>query len=196
MTIRRFEPRSLGAIAALAIAIVGCSSAPVATSTLTAVPTSPATASASPLATTSASAAPIADGTYVSTTDVAAIKATITAYTKLTAAERADMLASFSGHTTQLVRLEFHGGEFTQAQAFDDAAFEVGVRATYAFPDDHTLVVQEPQFGITTFDIMSSGHSFSLRRTSAPDVGLYGGSKEDPLIAQILFESSPFTLVP
>jgi hypothetical protein len=195
MTTLRFEPRSLGAIAALAIALAACSSAPAATSTPTVVPTSPATASASPVATPSAAAAAIADGTYVSRTDVAAIKATINAYTKLTAAETADLLAVYSDHKTNLVRLDFHGGQFTEAEAFDGAAFEVGEHATYALPDDHTLVVQD-QFGITTFEITSSVHSFSLRRTSAPDVGLYGPSKEDPLIAQILFESSPFTRVP
>jgi hypothetical protein len=172
----------------LALMVAGCSAATA--------PTPAASASPTTVATASSSAAPIPEGTYVSTTEVATIIATINAYTKLTAAEKADVLAGFSGHTTQLVRLDFHSGQFTQSQAFDDALFELGVRATYAFPDEHTLVVQEPQFGITTFEITSSPHTFSLKRTSAPNVGLYGGRKEDPLIAQILFELSPFTLVP
>lgn len=177
----------------LVILVAACTSSPAPTSpsaTTAAQTQTPATSSPPPSA---VRAQPIPDGSYVATTTTSALKATIDAVSTLTAADKADLLQNLAGHTIQLVRLDLKNGQFTQSQAFDGGAYEVGVRATYAFPDAHTLVEQEPRFGVTTFELTVSKNSFFLKRTSAPNVGLYGGTKQDAMMAELLFESGPFT---
>jgi len=88
--------------------------------------------------------------------DVAAVNALINADTKLTAAEKTDIIENafeLGLHKTFIVTLEFSHGQYTEYQGFDGATGEVGSRATYAFPDDHTLVIEEPCCGISTFDV-------------------------------------------
>lgn len=192
---------ALGSIAALAMMLAGCSSVPGATSAPTITATAPSaspsteapTPSASPVKAPSGSAPPIADGTYATAPlEVAAINARIKADKELTAAEKADIIKAYEvgAHKTYTVTLDFHDGQYTQSQAFDGAAGEVGSRATYAFPDDHTLVIEEACCGITTFEVTPDQDGFSLKRTSQPPDDV------DSLIGRILFESSPFTPVP
>jgi hypothetical protein len=181
-------------IAGLAMFVAACSSglAPTGAPTTT---TSPSVATSSPTAsaslTPSIAAGPIAEGTYVSgATAVASIIDRINADTKLTAAQKAAYIAGFAGHKTQTVSLDFHAGQFTESDAFDGAALAVGARATYAFPDNHTLVIQEQGPGISTFDVTTSANGFALKyRVGAPNAG-------EDILGQAIYESSPFTAVP
>jgi hypothetical protein len=184
----------LGPIAGLAMFLAACSSGPAATG---APPTStpPSVAIGSPTATASLTPStppgPIAEGTYVSgAVAVASIIDLINADTKLTAAQKATTSAGFAGHKTQTVSLDFHGGQFTESDSFDGAPFEVSARATYAFPDDHTLVIQEQCCGLSTFDLTTSPNGFALKyRVGAPNAG-------ETILGQAIYESSPFTAVP
>jgi hypothetical protein len=175
-------------IAGLAMFVGACSSGLAPTGT-PATTTSPAVATSSPTA--SASAGPIAEGHYVSgATAVASIIDRINADTKLTAAQKATYIADFAGHKTQTVSLDFHAGQFTESDAFDGAALVGDVHATYAFPDDHTLVIQEQGPGISTFDVTTSANGFALKyRVGAPNAG-------EDILGQAIYESSPFTAVP
>jgi hypothetical protein len=164
----------------------------------TAPTTQPAAATTMPTAsaaTPSASAQPIADGTYAAKpVDVTAIKARINADTKLTAAQKADIIdhtLGLDGHKTFVHSLDFHNGQYTELQAFDGAAGSVGQHATFAFPNDHTLVIQEVCCGISTFEVTPDQLSFTLKVNSPA-----GAGEVDVIVGQILFESSPFTLVP
>lgn len=125
--------------------------------------------------------------------DVAAVNALINADTKLTAAEKTDIIENAFGlglHKTFTVTLEFNHGQYTELQGFDGAAGEVGSRATYAFPDDHTLVIQEQCCGISTFQVTNVQNGFTLKVLTGPK------NEEDVIVGKILFESSPFILAP
>jgi len=189
------ESRALSAIAALAIALAACSPAP-ATSIAPPASLVPTTVASAPAATASAAAALIPDGSYATRPmDVAAVKALINADTKLTTADKADIINNafeLGSHKTFTVTLEFHDGQYTEHQGFDGTVGEVGSRATFAFPDDHTLVIEEACCGISTFDVTPRQDGFSLRIRSGDLVP----TEKDTIIGHILFESSPFTLVP
>jgi len=195
MSTRSRPTRALSVIAALAIALAACSPAPAGT---TAPPPSlaPTTlTSAPPAATASASTALIPDGRYATAPmDVAAINALINADTKLTAAEK-DMIIKDSyelgSHKTSTVTLDFHDGQYTQYSGFDGAIGGVGARATYAFPDDHTLVIEDSCCGISTLDVTPAPNGFSLKVMS----GSFVSTEVDRIVTHILFESSPFTRV-
>jgi hypothetical protein len=127
--------------------------------------------------------------------DVAAIKALVNANTKLTAAEKKDIIEKafeLGSHKTFTVTLEFQHGQYTQHQGFDGAVGGIGARATYAFPDDHTLVIEESCCGISTLDVTPAQNGFSLKVRS----GAFVSTEVDTIITHILFESSPFTRVP
>jgi len=148
------------------------------------------------MATASASTALIPDGTYAAAPmDVAAIKALVNADTKLTAADKTDIIEKASelgSHKTSTVTLEFHDGQWTEYQGFDGAVGGIGTRATYAFPDDHTLLIEESCCGISTFDVTPAQNGFSLKVRS----GAFVSTEVDTMVTHILFESSPFTRVP
>jgi hypothetical protein len=193
---------TLVAIGVAAIVLAACSSAgpvPAPPSALVSGGTSsaaPTSAPVSPSSAPSPTAAhqPIADGTYVSKPlDVKALIARIRADKKLTEAQRNHLISNafeLPGHKTFDVSLRFQAGNWVEQQGFDGASGEIGARGTYAFPDDHTLVMEDPCCGTTTFDIAVSGSSFTLKRTSAPP------DEEDRVAGHELFESSPFTLAP
>jgi hypothetical protein len=196
MSTRSREIRALSAIAALAIALAACSPAPAST---TAPPASlaPTTlASAPPAATASASTALIPDGRYASAPmDVASIYALINADKKLTVAEKDKIIKNafeLGSQKTFTVTLEFLDGQWKEYQGFDGAVGEVGDSATYAFPDDHTLVIEESCCGISTLDVTPAQNGFSLKVRS----GAFVSTEVDTIITHILFESSPFTRVP
>jgi hypothetical protein len=157
-------------------------SAPTATTAPTiSAPT--ATPNASPVA-----VQPIPDGTYLSGPQgIAPWMAEVMADATLTSAEKNSLRDSpLLACTNQFVSLDFHGGELTESSACDAGSFEIGTRATYAFPNDHTLVIQESCCGTTTFDLTSARNGFFLKRTGAPVPGT------DRLIGLLLYESSPF----
>jgi hypothetical protein len=191
---RPSKVKMLGPIASLVMVLAACSSGPAATAP-PATATSPSVSTGSPTATASLTpstpAGPIAEGTYVSgAVTVASIIDRINADTKLTAAQKAAYIAGFADHKTQTASLDFRGGHFTESEAFDGGSFEVGARAAYAFPDDHTLVIQEQCCGISTFDVTTSPNGFTLKyRVGAPNAG-------EDILGQVLYESSPFTAVP
>jgi hypothetical protein len=196
MSSRPRETRALSAIAALAIALAACSPAPAGA---TAPPASlaPTTlASAPPAATASASTALIPDGTYATAPmDVAAINALINADTKLTAAEKSTIIGDafeLGSHKTTTVTLEFQHGQWTQYEGVDGARGGIGSRATYAFPDDHTLLIEESCCGTSTLDVTSAPNGFSLKIRS----GAFLSTEVDTIVTHILFELSPFTRVP
>lgn len=139
-----------------------------------------------------ASRDPIAEGTYRSQPiPVTLIVARINADTTLTDTQRTAALQGFSGHTTQTITLDFRAGQFTESEAFDGAPSEVGARATYAFPDDHTLVIQETCCGLSTFTITPTPGGFSLMyKAGAPNAG------EDAIGRAAIYEIGPFTRVP
>jgi hypothetical protein len=196
MSTRSRETRALSAIAALAIALAACSPAPASTTAPPASVAPTTLASAPAAATASASTALILDGTYATTPmDVAGVNALINADAKLTAAEKKDIIENafeLGLHKTFTVTLVFSHGQYTQHQGFDGAVGEIGSRATYAFPDDHTLVIEEPCCGISTFDVTPGQNGFSLKVRSGDLVA----TEKDTIIGHILFESSPFTRVP
>jgi hypothetical protein len=196
MSTRSRETRALSAIAALAIGLAACSPAPASTTVPPASVAPTTLASAPPAATASASTALIPDGTYATAPmDVAAVNALINADPKLTAAEKDKIIKDafeLGSHKTFTVTLEFHDGQYTQYQGLDRAKGEIGARATYAFPDDHTLVIEESCCGISTLDVTPAQNGFSLKVRS----GNFVSTEVDTIITHILFESSPFTLVP
>lgn len=186
-------PRGEVALAALAIVLGACAAGPTLTTAPTSspAPTVLATLIATSSTAPSAAPGPIAEGTYQSgAVPIKTIIAKIDADTDLTAAEKASDAAGFGGHQTQAVELTFQSGQFTEASAFDGGAFEVGARATYAFPDDHTLVIQEQCCGISTFDLTPGPNTFTLKyRVGAPNAG-------EDILGQTIYELTPFALVP
>lgn len=131
----------------------------------------------------------IPDGMYVGRiVQVSQLAEMVNADKKLTAAQRTDLSELTTGHTTMQVQLGLSGGHFTEAVAFDGGAFEVGVRATYAFSDDRTLVTQSPS--LDTFAVTWASGSFALHRTSTP------ADEGDAMFGKILFQYTPFSLVP
>jgi hypothetical protein len=207
MTTRRITVAGL--VAGLALALAACSSgsAAGAAPTATAAPATPHTALPSiaasiapPSAADTPSVAsptpptshdPIAEGTYTSQpVAVTAIVARISADTTITASQQAAAIHGFSGYTTQTITLDFRGGQFVESEAFDGGPFEVGARASYAFPDDHTLVIQEVCCGLSTFTITPAPGGFSLMyKVGAPNAG------EDAIGRAAIYEIGPFTLM-
>jgi hypothetical protein len=134
----------------------------------------------------------IPDGTYsTASVPVSVSLAKIRAANTLTAAQRAELLADFSRHTSQIVRIRLEGGQFTESDAFDGGAFNVGAEGSYVFPDDHTLLLQEQCCGVTNFEVTPGGSGFSLRIRSqtAPNAA-------DALLGVMVFENAPFVAVP
>jgi hypothetical protein len=195
MSTRSRETRALSAIAAVAIALAACSPAPAST-TAPAASVAPTTlASAPPATPASASTGLIPDGTYASAPmDVASIYALINADKKLTVAEKDKIIKDafeLDSQKTLTVTLEFHEGQYTEHQGFDGAVGEVGSHGTYAFPDDHTLVLEDSCCGISTLDVTPAPNGFSLKVRS----GSFVSTEVDTIVTHILFESSPFTRV-
>jgi hypothetical protein len=186
----RIRLRRLGPIATLGMVLAACSPGSVISSVPSRTSESSAAAS-TPFATTASASAAVAlipDGTYVTASiSDGVIVAKIKADTTLTAAQRATDLQAFTAHTSETFKITFQSGAFTQFEAWDGGSFEVGSRATYVFPDDHTLLIQETCCGLTTFDVTRDGSSFSLHVRSQ--------AMPDPL-TRIVFESAPFTAVP
>ena len=140
---------------------------------------SPAAASASPAgasmpagsapSATPASTSLIPDGTYVgdpipASTIIAAINAT-----HLSAADKAKMISDgfeLDG-TSKAVTMSFtfSGGQWTQSASVDGGPSQVGAEGSYAFPDDHTVVLQDPG-GVTTYTVNWSGAALTLKLRS------------------------------
>jgi hypothetical protein len=162
--------------------------APTASTTLASETAAPA-----PTSGPTSSAALIPDGSYkAASMQVADVIALINADTKLSAAQKTDIIESafvIKGHTTFAVSLDLHGGQWTETQ-FVDGVGEVGQRATYAFPDQHTVVIEEQCCGISAFQVTLGERSFTLKVASTQGPT----DEEGALIGRILFESSPFTL--
>jgi hypothetical protein len=186
--------RVAATVAGAALLLAACGGAPttspgattqVVASASQAPLTTAAVASASPTA-----APPIPDGTYLSgaqaiTTFVAQVKDD----TSLTAADRTSLLHdSIASCTAQFVSLDFHAGQLTEADGCDGAALQTGLHATYAFPDAHTLLIQETCCGTSTFTLTFVKDGFFLKQTSP----LLSG--HDRLISSFLYETSPFML--
>ena len=186
-TNRPIKKRVLAAItAALAIILAACSSGATSRSSTITATVAPS-ASAAP----SAAAGPIPDGTYVTKAiPIPTIVARINADVVLTAAQKAGYAQAFAGHKTEMIWLDFHAGQFTEREAFDGATPDVGARATFAFPDGQTLVIQEECCGLSTFVIAVRQDGFSLRyKAGAPNAG------ENILGQAAVYEPSPFTQV-
>jgi hypothetical protein len=134
-------------------------------------------------------AAPIADGTYAGPTlQVADINALVKADKALSADQIANIL--YTG-TTVAFTLHLRGGEYQQGQISDGGADEVGSFGTFAFPDAHTLVLEENAgLSVNTFTITFTADGFTLKRTDTST------DAEDILRTKIFWESGPFTLRP
>jgi hypothetical protein len=179
-------------VAALAILVAACSSGPSVTTTpiVTSSPTAAPTAIPPTAVTTAApTAAPIADGTYAGPTlQVADINALVRADKALSADQIANIL--YTG-TTVAFTLHLRGGEYQQGQISDGGADEVGSFGTFAFPDAHTLVLEENAgLSVNTFTITFTADGFTLKRTDTST------DAEDILRTKIFWESGPFTLRP
>jgi hypothetical protein len=153
-------------------------------------PTNAAT-SAAPSAT-----AAIPDGLYVTAPmNVADMKAAILGDAKLDASQKTQIIADdfvLDDHVTSLTYIDLHNGQYTESGSYDDGPRTIGSRGTYAFADDHTLVIQEPNH-LTTFEVAWAGPNFTLTvvpKSTAPYTEL------DVMEYRLLFESAPFTLVP
>jgi hypothetical protein len=189
MTTRSVWAWALGSIAILSIALAACSTG----AALTAAPTGRAApVSAAPTASIAAPAIP--DGTYVGPTQQVADLIALIDATNLTAAQKTDLIdnaLAIKGHATYAVSLDLHGGQYAQGQIVDGGTIEVGSRGTYAFPDRHTLLMEESGGASTnTFEVTSTATGFTLRRTSQ------AGDAVDVMITKIFWESGPFTPVP
>ncbi len=162
------------------VLVAGCGSAG---SSYTVAPSgssaSPAGASASPASAsmpagsapsaTAASTSLIPDGTYVgdpipASTIIAAINAT-----HLSAADKAKMISDgFELDSTSkavTMSFTFSGGQWTQSASVDGGPSWVGSKGSYAFPDDHTVVLQEPG-ALTTYAVNWSGAALTLKLRS------------------------------
>lgn len=184
----------LAVSASLTLTLFGCSSgaptaAPTAAPPSSVATVGPAIITAAPTTTTSSS--PIADGTYQSAPiDVAGAIARIKADKTLSSDDRTAFLEYFGGHQTLVVTLDLEAGQYTQSAGFDGAHPEVGSRATYAFPDASTLVLQEDCCGLSTLTITPRSNGFSLAyKAGAPNAA-------EDIGGEILLETQPFTLVP
>lgn len=135
----------------------------------------------------------IPDGTYAGPVQqVADVIAHINADTKLSDADRVDLIDTaleIRGHTTFDVTLDLRAGQWTQSQAVDGRS-QVASRATYAFPDDHTVVIQESCCGLTTFGVTLAQGGFSLKVLTPL------ATEADKVISRILFETGTFTRMP
>jgi hypothetical protein len=182
-------------MAILVVAVAACngaapvnSSSPAATATMVAT-TSPANASPA----VSAAVMLIPDGTYAGPVQqVADVIALINADTKLSDADRANLIdkaLEIRGHTTFAVTLDFRAAQWTESQTVDGHS-SVGGRATYAFPDDHTVLIEESCCGLTTFGVTPAEGGFSLRVLPPP------AAEVDKVVNHILFESGTFSRVP
>jgi hypothetical protein len=144
----------------------------------------------SPFTSADAAAQAIPDGTYVGATmQVADMIALINADTKLSSAQKTDLIDNafeIRDHTTFAVSLDLHGGEWTERQGADGTS-QVGQRATYAFPDRQTVVIEEQCCGITTFEVSWAQGSFTLKQIGAAP------NEWDAMAGRILFELTPFT---
>jgi hypothetical protein len=190
MPTTRFQLRSATATVAVALLFSACSGAPaVSTGASPQVPPTTTAPSTPPASVSVTPGQPIADGTYLTgAQSITAFKAEIDADTTLTAADKKRLLADplFSCNT-QFISLDFHAGQLTQSESCDGGPMEVGTRATYAFRDDRTLVIQETCCGTSSFALTLVKDGFFLKLTSpvvtGPDTGVF------------LFEASPFMLV-
>jgi hypothetical protein len=179
-------------IAAAIVVLAACSGSPtIAPSTIGSSAAASAAASLAPSASLSPTAGqPIPAGTYLSgAQSIAAFKAGITADTTLADADKKSLLGDpLLSCTAPFISIEFRAGSLVESSGCDGEPLEVGARATYAFPDDHTLVMEESCCGTTTFAVTSVPDAFFLKRTSARSTG------KDGFIEELLFESSPFML--
>lgn len=160
------------------------------TPTATPIPTD--TMAPATMAPTAAGVVAILDGTYATAPiPVSDIDARIQADTALTAAQRTGALQTFAGHTTETFKLTLSGSSWTELEAWDGGAFEVGARAVFAATDAHTVVIQETCCGVMSFVVTSSGSGFALKvkKSSATNA-------EDDLLDHIVYESGPFLPVP
>jgi hypothetical protein len=189
--------RRVASVVILAFALAACSTGTAGTNAPAATPAATAITSASPAPSAVLSASPsaaqalIPDGTYsTASVPVSVSLAKIRAAKDLTAAQRAELLADFSAHTSQIVRIRLQGGQFTESDAFDGGAFNVGADGSYVFPDDRTLLLQEQCCGVTNFEVTPGGSGFSLRIRSqtAPNA-------EDGLLGVMVYENAPFVAV-
>ena len=201
----RVGPGRLWPAAALAMVLAACSTgtgaspatvppgarsvAPsVATAASPFVSAAPSQGSASP----SAAIAVISDGVYTTAAiPIARSLARMKADKTLTAPQRADVAQQFSGHTSQTFRIELKGGVFTEYETYDGGSFDVGARASFVFPDAHTLLIQESCCGTSTFNVTRSGSGFSLRHITLAHL-----NAEDNLLGEIVYESAPFLAIP
>jgi hypothetical protein len=179
------------AISTVALLLVACTATPAALSpgASQTVVASHAPA-ATPIAASAVASQPIAEGTYLSGAQgIAAFKAEISADTALSEADRQSLQANpLLACTAQFISLDFHAGQLVESSGCDGKPLEVGARATYAFPDDHTLLIQDSCCGTTSFGLKPLHDAFFLTRTSARSPG------KDGLIEKLLYEASPFML--
>jgi hypothetical protein len=195
MATRSSRAVRLGLLAAFAMTLGACSASPALSTapTIAAQPTVLATPTATSSPMPSATTGPIAEGRYRSqTVSVAVIIAEVNSDRTLTAPEKAYAIEQqgFADHKTRAVEMNFRNGQLTVTESFDGGPFNVGARATYAFPDSHTLVIQETCCGISTFDLTPGANSFTLKyRAGAPNAG-------EDIVGQTVYELSPFTLEP
>ena len=197
MRTSRSAPTILALVAGLAVTLLGCSRGTPTTAPTIATTSGPTVAAASPSTAAgtsmqpSAPVAPIADGTYQSGTNlVSDVLARIKADNTLTASQKAHYEQGFTGHHSDVVRLDLHAGVFIESDALDGAPMSVGAKAAYAFPDSHTLVIQEDCCGLSTFTVTPQPNGFSLAyKAGAPNAG-------EDVVGRWLYGASPFTLVP
>ena len=194
----------LGALVAV-IAVAGaCASAattPVPTTTAAtgsspsaAVATSapPSQAAASPTAAASTAAAAIPDGTYVTDPIPAATVIAAINGSKLSATDKQGLIGDGfglgNGSKTVAFKVTFADGSFSQSESVDGGAFEVGSKGSFAFPDDHTLTLQETCC-LTSYAIAWTGPALSLALRSD---STWTGNIADDIAPAIVYGGAPF----
>lgn len=195
--------RSLAGLALLAILATGCSSGPQASATPLAVaipsgtppmestlPTARVT-TPSPAPGASASAAPLPNGTYVSG---AITKAMIWAGLKDPKVANDPQVTGFIAafpYAQTVFRMSFDNGQWTQSTVADGRDQGVGDGGTFAFVDDHTMVIQGSSdncLGTLNFVLRGDSLKWTPLRESCGPAYL--------AVDRVVFGSTPWTRRP
>jgi hypothetical protein len=113
--------------------------------------------------------AAIPDGVWVSDPIPAAVVKSMIDKTKLSAGEKQRALTEDFGWTASrkqlLETLTLDHGQWTESASWDGEPFSVGANGPYAFPDDHTIAMQD-NVSLITYAVSGNAASVRLKMVS------------------------------
>jgi hypothetical protein len=193
--------RRLTGFALLAFLAAGCSSSAPASATpfITTNPSSAAPIASIPVATTAApsptaapsvpgSPPPLPDGDYISGLETYAMAAAILSNPKIANDDSKSFLAGFGATASWSIRLT--AGQWTLSSVADGQDMGVGDEGTYAFIDDHTMVLLDNSKCLNTL-------GFALHAQTLNWTVLKESCGPEPLaIWKVIFQTTPWTRKP